>query len=136
LASSPPFIYIVDDDPSVVKALNRLLCSWGMQVRTFASGEEFLAALTRSCDGDCSVIDVQMPGMTGLEVQEALNRAGIDVPVIFITAYNEEGIEERAVRAGAIGFLRKPFMDEALVGLIHTALQRPRKGVVREGKHR
>ena len=132
----PPFIYIVDDDPSVVKALNRLLRSYGMHVRTFASGEEFLAALTRSCDGDCSVIDVQMPGMTGLEVQEALNRAGIDVPVIFITAHKEEGVEERAMRAGAIGFLRKPFMDEALVGFIHTALQRPRKGVARAGKHR
>jgi FixJ family two-component response regulator len=122
LPNPPSLIYIVDDDPAVVKALKRLLCSWGMRARTFASGEEFLAALTCSCDGDCSVIDVQMPGMTGLEVQEALNRAGIDMPVIFITAHDEEGIEERAVRAGAIGFLRKPFMDEALVGLIHTAL--------------
>lgn len=132
----PPFIYIVDDDPPVVKALKRLLHSWGMHVRTFASGEEFLAALSRSCDGDCSVIDVQMPGMTGLEVQEALNRAGIDVPVIFITGHKEEGVEERAMRAGAIGFLRKPFTDEALVGLIHAALQKPRKGVAHEGKHR
>jgi FixJ family two-component response regulator len=136
LPSTPPFIYIVDDDPAVVKALKRLLHSWGMHVRTFLSGEEFLAALSRSCDGDCSVIDVQMPGMTGLEVQEALKRAGIDVPVIFITAHKEEGVEERAMRAGAIGFLRKPFMDEALVGLIHMALQRPRKGVAHEGKHR
>ena len=131
----PPFIYVVDDDPAVAKALKRLLHSWGMHVRTFASGEEFLAALSRSCDADCSVIDVQMPGMTGLEVQEALNRAGIDVPVIFITAHKEEGVEERAMRAGAIGFLRKPFMDEALVGFIHTALQRPRKGVTCAGKH-
>jgi len=136
LPNIPPFIYVVDDDPAVAKALKRLLHSYGMQVRTFASGDEFLAALRRSCDGDCSVIDVQMPGMTGLEVQEALNRAGIDVPVIFITAHKEEGVEERAMRAGAIGFLPKPFTDEALVGFIHTALQRPRKGVAREGKHR
>jgi FixJ family two-component response regulator len=134
LPNTPPCIYIVDDDPSVVKALKRLLHSWGMHVRAFTSGEEFLAALSRSCDGDCSVIDVQMPGMTGLEVQEALNRAGIDVPVIFITAHKEEGVEERAMRAGAIGFLRKPFMDEALVGLIHMALQRPRKSAVPEEK--
>jgi FixJ family two-component response regulator len=118
----------------VVKALKRLLHSWGMHVRTFASGREFLAVLSRSFEGDCSVIDVQMPGMTGFEVQEALNRAGIDVPVIFITAHNEEGVEERAMRAGAIGLLRKPFMDETLVGLIHTALQRPRKGAAPEGK--
>ena len=81
--------------------------------------------------------------MTGLEVHEALNRAGIDVPVIFITAHKEEGVEERAMRAGAsamragaIGLLRRPFMDEALVGLIHTALQRPRKCGTYEGKHR
>jgi FixJ family two-component response regulator len=107
LPNIPPFIYIVDDDPAVFKALKRLLHSWGMHVRTFASGEEFLAALSRSCDGDCSVIDVQMPGMTGLEVQEALNRGGIDVPVIFIAAHNEEGVEERAMRAGAFGLLLK-----------------------------
>jgi FixJ family two-component response regulator len=123
LPNIPPFIYIVDDDPAVVKALKRLLHSWGMHVRTFASGEEFLAALSRSCDGDCSVIDVQMPGMTGLEVQEALNRGGIDVPVIFITAHNEEGIEEKAMRAGAIGFLRKPLTEKDLINLIAKALQ-------------
>lgn len=131
-----PLIFVVDDDPAVVKALERLLHSWGMQVRAFASGLEFLAALSRTAEGDCSVIDVQMPVMTGLEVQEALNRSGIDVPAIFITAHHEEGIEERAMKAGAIGFLRKPFMDEALIGLIHTALQRPRKGVAHKGKHR
>jgi FixJ family two-component response regulator len=118
-----PLIYVVDDDPPVVKALRRLLHSWGMQVRTFASGEEFLAALSRSHDADCSVIDVQMPGMSGLEVQKRMNRAGMDVPVIFITAHEEEGIKENALRAGAIGFLRKPFTDEALVGLIRTALK-------------
>jgi FixJ family two-component response regulator len=111
----------------VAHALKRLLHSWGMQVRTFASGEEFLSAQSRSHDVDCSVIDVQMPGMTGLEVQERMNRAGMDVPVIFITAFTEEGIEERAMRAGAVGFLRKPFTDEALVGLIRIALQRRRK---------
>jgi FixJ family two-component response regulator len=107
LPNPPSLIYIVDDDPAVVKALKRLLCSWGMQARTFASGEEFLAALTCSCDGDCSVIDVQLPGMTGLEVQAALKRAGIDVPVIFITAHMQEGVEERAMRAGAFGLLLK-----------------------------
>ena len=95
----------------------------GMQVRTFASGEEFLSALSRSLEMDCLVIDVQMPGMTGLEVQEALNRGGIDVPVIFITAHNEEGIEERAMCAGAIGFLRKPLTEKDLINLIAKALQ-------------
>ncbi len=127
LSDISPLIYVVDDNPSVAIALRRLLHSWGMQVRTFASGEEFLAALSRSHDVDCSVIDVQMPGMTGLEVQERMKRAGMDVPVIFITAHEEEGTEENALRAGAVGFLRKPFTDDALVGLIRTALQHQRK---------
>jgi FixJ family two-component response regulator len=132
----PPLIHVVDDDPSVVRALKRLLRSWGMQVRTSASGEEFLTALSRSCDADCSVIDVQMPGMTGLEVQERMNRAGMDVPVIFITAHEEEGVEEQALRAGAAGFLRKPFTEEALVGLIRSAMSRRRKPVAGEAGHR
>jgi FixJ family two-component response regulator len=127
-----PLIHIVDDDPSVVQALKRLLQSWGMQVRTFASGEEFLSALSCGHQVDCSVIDVQMPGMTGLEVQERMNRAGMDVPVIFITAHEEEGVEEQAVRAGAAGFLRKPFTEEALVDLIRSAMLRRRKPVAGE----
>jgi FixJ family two-component response regulator len=127
LPNISPLIHIVDDDSSVAHALQRLLRSWGMQVRTFASGEEFLSALSRSHDVDCSVVDVQMPGLTGLEVQERMNRGGMDVPVIFITAFTEEGIEEEAMRAGAVGFLRKPFTDEALVELIRIAVKRRRK---------
>ena len=122
-----PLIHIVDDDPSVCRAIKRLLRSWGMQVRTFSTGQEFLSDLSRSHDVDCSVIDIQMPGMTGLEVQERMNRAGMDVPVIFITAFTEEGIEEEAMSAGAVGFLRKPFTDEALVELIRIAVKRRRK---------
>lgn len=129
MPSIPPRIHVVDDDPAVVLALKRLLNSWGMQVRTFASGEEFLSALRGSQDADCSVIDVQMPGMTGLEVQEEMNRSRMDVPVIFITAHDNEGVEELAMRAGAVGFLRKPFTDEALVGLIQKAMERYRKSV-------
>ena len=115
--------------------MKRLLRSWGMQVQTFASGGEFLLALERSPDADCAVIDVQMPGMTGLEVQAHLNDAGVDVPVIFMTAHETERVEEQALRAGAVGFLRKPFTDEALVGLIRNALQRRRKPFVGETRH-
>ena len=123
MPDAPPLIHIVDDDPSVVIALRRLLHSWGMQVRTFASGEEFLSALSRPHEMDCLVIDVQMPGMTGLEVLERMKRSGRNLPVIFITAYEEEGIEEKAMRAGAIGFLRKPLREEDLINLIAKALQ-------------
>ena len=84
---TPPLIHIVDDDPAVVRALKRLLRSWGMQVRTFGSGGEFLSALNVSEDTDCSVIDVQMPGMTGLEVQASLKDRGLEVPVIFMTGH-------------------------------------------------
>ncbi len=123
MSDTHPLIHVVDDDRSVAQGLSRLLRSWGMQARTFGSGEEFLNALKESPDADCCVIDVQMPGMTGLEVQETLNRSGRNVPVIFITAHYDDGIEWQALKAGAIGFLRKPFSDELLVGLIRKALQ-------------
>jgi FixJ family two-component response regulator len=129
LSNIQPLIHIVDDDPAVVKALRRLLHSWGMQVRTHTSGEEFLSALRGSPKVDCSVIDLMMPGMTGLEVQEHMNHAGLDVPVIFITAHETEGAEEQALRGGAVGFLRKPFKEEALVELIRKAIHRRRKSV-------
>jgi FixJ family two-component response regulator len=117
-------IHIVDDDPSVARALKRLLRSWGMEARTFSSGAEYLAAIERSPGADCSLIDVQMPGMTGLEVLDRMNAAGLHLAVVFMTAHETEGVEDQAMRAGAIGFLRKPFADEALVGLIRMAMQR------------
>ncbi len=127
MSDASPLIHIVDDDPAVAKGLSRLLRSWGMRVRTFGSGEEFLNAMRVSPDADCSLIDVQMPGMSGLQVQEALNRSGMDMPIIFITAHRVEGIELQAMKAGAVGFLRKPFSDEVLVGLIRKSLQGRRK---------
>jgi two-component system, LuxR family, response regulator FixJ len=129
LPDGPALIHVVDDDPAVAKALRRLLRSWGMQVRTFSSGEEFLSAMGKTQHADCSVIDMKMPGMTGQDVLERMNRAGMDVPVIIISAHEEERLEEKALKAGAIGFLRKPFSDEKLVGLIRIALQRLRKPV-------
>jgi FixJ family two-component response regulator len=122
LSNTPPLIHVVDDDPSVTRALKRLLKSWGMRVRTFSSGEEFLSALELSPEADCAVIDLKMPGMGGLEVQGRMARIGSEVPVIFMTAYEVEGTEESALKAGAAGFLRKPFMDQALVDLIRSAI--------------
>ena len=122
-------IHIVDDDPAVVRALKRLLRSWGMQVRTFTSGPEFLAAFGASPDADCSVIDVQMPGMTGLEVLDRMNAAGLHLAVVFMTAHETEEVEDQAMRAGAIGFLRKPFADEKLIELIRTAVRRRLRAV-------
>lgn len=129
MSNIQPLIHVVDDDPAVIKGLRRLLHSWGMQVRTFASGEEFLSALRKAPQVDCSIVDLMMPGMTGLEVQEQMNQAGLDVPVIFMTAHEIEGAKEQALRGGAVGFLQKPFKEKALVELIRKAMQRRRKSV-------
>jgi FixJ family two-component response regulator len=121
-----PLIQIIDDDPSVVLGLKRLLRACGMQIQTFASGEEFLTR-EKPKEADCIIIDIQMPGMTGLDVQAHLNNAGSHVPLIFMTAYATEDIEEQALRAGAIGFLKKPIPSEKLIELIRVALQHPGK---------
>ncbi len=126
MADIAPLVHIVDDDPAVLQSLKRLLGAWGIRVVAFASGEEFLSSLKTAPNPECSVIDVQMPGMTGLEVQERLNRSGCDIPVIFITAHDEEGMEKHALQAGAVGFLRKPFSEESLVNLILGSVLRRR----------
>ncbi len=117
-----PLIAIIDDDPSVRRAVHRLLRSFGMRAETFHSGESLLCALASSQRFGCAVMDVQMPGMNGLEVQRRLAARGIALPLVFITAYEEEGIAERAFAAGAVGFLHKPFTDESLIDLIRRAL--------------
>ncbi len=122
MAQSPPRIHIVDDDPSVARALARLLNSWGMQARAFTSPEAFLSEMGAGQQIDCAVIDVRMPGMSGFELQTRMQAAGWKIPVIFITANEARGIEDQAFRTGAAGFLRKPFSDQALVDLIRRAM--------------
>jgi FixJ family two-component response regulator len=117
-----PLIAIVDDDPSVRRAVQRLVRSFGLRAETFDSGEALLRALASSQRFSCAVMDVQMPGMNGLEVQRRLAFEGIGLPLVLITAHEEEGIAERAMAAGAVGFLRKPFTDLALIALIRRAL--------------
>jgi FixJ family two-component response regulator len=116
-------IAIVDDDPSVRRALQRLVRSFGLRAETFDSGESLLRALASSRRFGCAVMDVQMPGMNGLEVQRRLTLLGIALPLVFITAHDEEGVAERARAAGAVGFLHKPFTDQSLLDLIDRALQ-------------
>jgi CheY-like chemotaxis protein len=117
-----PLIAIVDDDASVCRAMKRLLHSLGLCAETFSSGQEFLELLQSlpSFHPDCVVLDVQMPGMTGFEVQQQLGPLGL--PVIFITAHDEACTRERALAAGAVAFLRKPFNDEIFIKTLHTAL--------------
>ena len=119
-----PLIAIVDDDVSVRRALKRLVRSLGMNAETFASGQEFLDCIDAmpSFHADCAILDVQMPGMNGLETQERLARAHNPIPVIFITAHDEVGVRERALASGATAFLRKPFDDELLIKTLRAAL--------------
>ncbi len=113
---------LVDDDASVRKATGRLIKSFGFTVEVFASGEEFL------CFGSlhitsCLVLDMQMPGMNGLQLQSHLAAAGYHIPIVFITAYADEEIRDQALEAGAVAFLTKPFGEEALLKVIRSALK-------------
>ena len=125
MIDSPAFIAIIDDDPSVCRALQRLVRSLGMRASTFPSGESFFLAITSVEKPDCIVVDVQMPGMNGLEVQVRMVEEHPDVPLIFMTAHTDEAVAKRVVAMGAVGFLSKPFADSSLIELIERALHRP-----------
>ena len=120
MAQVSSWIAIVDDDPSVLKALARLLSARAFQIRTYTSAREFLGALP---DGlpECLIVDLQMPDMTGLELQRHLTRNGIRIPTIVITAHNEAGARERCKSAGAAAFLAKPLQDTSLLAAIDGA---------------
>jgi FixJ family two-component response regulator len=119
-------IAIVDDDESVCRALKRLVRSLGMEADTFLSGQEFVDLMEAmpSFSADCVILDVQMPGITGLEVQRRLVAGGSSLPIIFITAHDEVGVRERALSMGAVAFLRKPFDDELFIRTLRVALAR------------
>jgi FixJ family two-component response regulator len=113
-------VAIIDDDPAVLKALARLLRTRSFTVVTFQSGQQFLASLPEPLP-DCLILDLQMPGMTGLEIQQDLARKGIRIPTIIITAHDEAGIRERCKSAGAIAYLAKPVPQAALFAAIEAA---------------
>jgi FixJ family two-component response regulator len=120
-----PLIVIVDDDVSVCRAIKRLVRSINMNAETFTSGDEFIKFIEAipSFHADCAILDVQMPGMSGLDVQAWLVRNESQLPTIFITAHDEVGARERALAMGAVAFLRKPFNDELFIKTLNTALK-------------
>jgi FixJ family two-component response regulator len=126
MSKTNPTIAVVDDDASVCRAISRLLRSLGMNADTFTSGREFIEHIGTmpSFRPDCVVLDVQMPGMNGLEVQDLLIRGEHPLPIIFITAHDEMGVRERALQAGAVAFLHKPFNDELLIKTLNEAIKR------------
>jgi FixJ family two-component response regulator len=120
MAETLPWIAIVDDDPAVLKGLARLLRARAIKAKTYTSARDFLAALP---DGlpECLIVDLQMPEMTGLELQQHLTRRAIQIPTIIITAHSGIGVRERCEHAGAIAFLSKPVQDTSLLAAIVDA---------------
>lgn len=120
---SEPIVYIVDDDSAVRHSLEWLLSSNDFVIQTFSSADDFLAALNPARPG-CLVVDVRMPGMSGLELQRELNSRQVDLPVIVITGHSDRQMAQRARDAGALDFLEKPLDDERLIELIERALEK------------
>ena len=116
-------IYVVDDEPGMVKALTRLLTSEGFAVRGFTSATDLLEAVSDSEPG-CLVLDVAMPGIDGLEVQKLLAGHGVTLPIVFLTGHGDIPMSVRAIKAGAVDFLTKPVERDDLVRAVRTALKR------------
>jgi FixJ family two-component response regulator len=121
----PPTVFVIDDDPSMRAAVEDLVRSVGLQVRALASPQEFLESSQPDTPG-CLVLDVRLPGMSGLTFQKELLKEGITLPVIFITGHGDIPMSVRAMKAGAIEFLTKPFHHQELLDAIHAAIERDR----------
>jgi len=113
-------VYVVDDDESVRRALQRLLRSAGYHAVTFESAEDFIDSTPGRGEG-CIVLDIRLPGMTGLDLQEKLSSSGAKYAVIFMTAHDNPQWQERAKKAGALAYLRKPFSEQSLLNAIQLA---------------
>jgi len=116
-------IAIVDDDDAVRKALGRVLRCYGAEVVAFASGEDFLAAVPRE-SFDCAILDLHLPGITGFQVQARLNEARATLPVVLITAFDDDETRARALELGAVAFFHKPFECGSLVAAVAAATGR------------
>jgi len=125
-------VFIVDDDASVRRSIQDLLSSVALRSEAFATPQEFLASQRADCPG-CLVLDVRLPGMSGLDFQRALAEAGVIIPIIFITGHGDVPMSVQAMKSGAVEFLIKPFRTQELLDAIQQALDRDRKS--RE-KHR
>ena len=119
-----PNVFLIDDDPSVRRALARLIKSAGHQVQTFASAEEFLRTRAAGEEAACLVLDVRMPGLTGIELQRQLQTLNRHVPIVFMTGHGNIPMSVQAMKAGAVDFLPKPVKDTDLLRAIEQALAR------------
>ena len=116
-------IYILDDDESVLRSLKLLMVSYGFAVDTFSSSEEFFTAVPNSAEG-CLILDIHMPGLNGWDTQERLTKERYNLPVIVISADKDGDFKEKALKAGAVGFLRKPFEDHYLLHMVNQVFNK------------
>jgi FixJ family two-component response regulator len=130
MSTGAPIVFIVDDDVSVRESLELLVVAAGWRPETFASAQDFLAR-PRVSVPSCLVLDVTLPGIDGLELQNQVATKRNDMPIIFITGYGDVPMSVRAMKAGAVEFLTKPFNDEVLLGAIRDAIERSRVALAR-----
>jgi FixJ family two-component response regulator len=126
LQESDAIIAIIDDDLSVRRGLQRLIRSMGWKAETYASAQEFLAR-PRTEAPSCVVLDLQLPGLSGLDLQRRMSEAGLEIPIVFLTGHGNIPASVQAMKAGAIEFLTKPFDDQQLLEAIQEALKRDRR---------
>ena len=125
MAEPNPVVYIVDDDQGVCQALSSLFRSAGLLARTFGSAREFLAASVSDAPA-CMVLDVQLPGLSGLDLQQELADRAFQIPIIFITGHANVPMTVQAMKAGAVDFIMKPFRDQDLLDTVQSAVDRDR----------
>jgi len=123
MTEAQPIVFIVDDDPSVRRSTERLVRSAGLEVQTFTSAREFLKH-PRADRPACLVLDVRMPGLSGMDLQRELTQSGIHIPIIFITGHGDIPMSVRAMKAGAVEFLTKPFRSRSLLDAVRAAIDR------------
>jgi FixJ family two-component response regulator len=123
MADQPPVVYVVDDDASVRRALHRMIRACGLEVETSATAGEFLAS-DHSRRPACLVLDLRLPGMSGVDLQRRLAASDPDLPIVVITGHGDDEVRRQMLDAGAVAFFPKPFDDVALVAAIRQALRR------------
>ena len=133
MSQEPPAVFIVDDDISVREALENLLRSVGLRVETFGTAQEFLSSRHSDAPG-CLILDVRLPGLSGLDLQRKLAEANIEIPIIFITAHGDVQMSVRAMKEGAVEFLTKPFRDQDLLDAVRQAIDRDRSARTRRAE--
>ena len=126
-------VFVVDDDPSIRRAIKRLVESVGLQVELFGAAQEFLQSQRQDVPS-CLVLDIRLPGISGLDFQRELAEAKNNIPIIFISAHGDVPMAVRAMKAGAVEFLTKPFRDQDLLDAVQVALDRDRARREREGE--